>query len=277
MDWFRSHHGAPTDPKWRPVAKRAGIRFGDVAAIVWALLDYASANATERGSIEGFDTETLALTFDYEQQHIEAVIAALHDKHILANSRFVAWEKRQPKRDDGASERAKAWRERNRTQPNATERPEKNREESEQKERPAARKRADEIPPGFDDFWQAYPRKTAKPAALKAYRRAAAKGATPEQILAGLETYKRTKPDYADWAHPATWLNNERWNDEPQTSAQRTIAAAAQAGLIPMQYDEPWPQRLKAWRGGMTWNWAQWGPKPGEPGCRVPSSLLEAA
>ena len=37
--WFRSWHGAPTDPKWLGIAKRAGVAPGFAVAIAWALMD----------------------------------------------------------------------------------------------------------------------------------------------------------------------------------------------------------------------------------------------
>lgn len=64
----------------------------------------------------------------------------------------------------------------------------------------------------FETFYSQYPRKIAPAKARQAYR-AARKKATLNDILAGLDTYKRTKPAYADWAHPSTWLNGERWLD----------------------------------------------------------------
>ena len=65
----------------------------------------------------------------------------------------------------------------------------------------------------FDVFWAAYPRRTAKFAAQKAYARARTVASAAE-ILAGVEAYKRRKPEYADWCHPATFLNQGRWMDE---------------------------------------------------------------
>jgi hypothetical protein len=114
MDWFRSHHGAPTDPKWLTIGRRARVRPGDVAAIVWALLDHASQNEDDRGSIAGFDVEALADFYQYDVEQIEAVVAALVDKGIIAGNRFSAWGKRQPKRerpDDNSASRVKAFRE----------------------------------------------------------------------------------------------------------------------------------------------------------------------
>lgn len=31
----------------------------------------------------------------------------------------------------------------------------------------------------------------------------------------GVRRYLTSKPAYADWAHPETWLNKGRWMDEP--------------------------------------------------------------
>lgn len=114
MNWFRSHHGAPTDPKWITIARRAGIRPGDVAAIIWALLDYASQN-DDRGSIDGHDSEMLADFFGYETAQIDGVKAAMIEKHVIVNNRFSAWDKRQPAREDvTAAERKRSQRERER-------------------------------------------------------------------------------------------------------------------------------------------------------------------
>lgn len=67
----------------------------------------------------------------------------------------------------------------------------------------------------FDsEFWPRYPHKVGKPAALTAFiaaRRKASMGA----ILGGLERYKATIPDGQQWLNPATFLNQERWTDEP--------------------------------------------------------------
>lgn len=65
----------------------------------------------------------------------------------------------------------------------------------------------------FSEFWAAYPRKVAKPGALKAFRKARDK-ADMAEIMAGLGRYQSQKPEYADWRHPATWLNDEGWADD---------------------------------------------------------------
>jgi len=71
----------------------------------------------------------------------------------------------------------------------------------------------------FETFWDQYPKKVARRAAERAYR-AALSRATPEQIQAGLQSYRKQmdgkEAQYI--AHAATWLNADRWADEAGTS-----------------------------------------------------------
>jgi hypothetical protein len=69
----------------------------------------------------------------------------------------------------------------------------------------------------FARFWDAYPRKVAKPEAWKAFKRAKP---TDEDVQAMLEAIVRQKlPEKVKAGearyvcHPATWLNQERWRD----------------------------------------------------------------
>ena len=112
MDWFRSWHGAPTDVKWLVIAKRAQVAPGMVSALVWALLDYASQN-DDRGSIANFDVETYAIYTGWDEEQIDAILAAMRDKELITDdSRLASWEKHQPKREDDSNNRVKAFRER---------------------------------------------------------------------------------------------------------------------------------------------------------------------
>lgn len=65
----------------------------------------------------------------------------------------------------------------------------------------------------FAEWWASYPCKDSKKAAEKAYATARRK-ASPEQLLIGVSRYRDTKPASQSWAHGASWLNKERWNDE---------------------------------------------------------------
>jgi hypothetical protein len=67
----------------------------------------------------------------------------------------------------------------------------------------------------FPAFWEAYPRRVGRGDAAKAWAKAVAK-ADPEVIIQGAARYAadpNRAPEYT--AHPATWLNGERWADDP--------------------------------------------------------------
>jgi len=66
----------------------------------------------------------------------------------------------------------------------------------------------------FLAFWAAFPRKTAKPKAYQAWKAARKRGVFADIIIAAAKRYRDSparKPDFT--AHPATWLNGERYND----------------------------------------------------------------
>jgi len=78
--------------------------------------------------------------------------------------------------------------------------------------------------PDFDAFWKAYPRKTAKKNAEQAWK----KITTPiETILNAIERQKKTqqwiKDNGAFIPHPATWLNQERWNDQLEFKQENNL------------------------------------------------------
>ena len=68
----------------------------------------------------------------------------------------------------------------------------------------------------FDEFWKAYPNKVGKPKAKAAFVKALRAASWPE-IEDGLRRYV-AKTDDRPWCNPATWLNQERWADQPAPS-----------------------------------------------------------
>jgi len=86
-------------------------------------------------------------------------------------------------------------------------------------------------------FWPEYPNKVGKPAAQRAFI-AARKRADLIVIMVGLDRYIREKPPDRPWLNPATFLNQDRFNDEPAipdanakpsriTNAEQSAAAMA--------------------------------------------------
>lgn len=75
--------------------------------------------------------------------------------------------------------------------------------------------------PLFDEFWRTYPRRVGKDDARRAWagtrsKLGAAQRADPRHIIAAAARY-RDDPNRVDQftAHPATWLNQGRWDDDP--------------------------------------------------------------
>ena len=70
----------------------------------------------------------------------------------------------------------------------------------------------------WEQFYAAYPRKVARPAALRAWKRVKMTPEVFERIMKALEAAKRSEQWVKDKGkfipYPATWLNQERWNDE---------------------------------------------------------------
>jgi hypothetical protein len=83
---------------------------------------------------------------------------------------------------------------------------------------------------GFANFWERYPKKAAKPRALKEWKKINPAGQVLVELMAGLEKQKVS----SDWLkdggqfipHPATWLNSRRWEDEIQHVAQASTSDA---------------------------------------------------
>lgn len=85
--------------------------------------------------------------------------------------------------------------------------------------------------PDFSRFWSLYPRKAAKGSARRAWSKAV-RVAEVEEILEGVARYA-TDPnrDPAYTAHPATWLNGERWLD-PALPSRETRASRKESEVM---------------------------------------------
>lgn len=87
---------------------------------------------------------------------------------------------------------------------------------------PSAAPRPAPEPPGFAEFWRAYPRRTDKGGARKAYAKAIQR-ADPAELLAGALRLARDPnlPEAQFVPHASTWLNGERWDDGPLPARSR--------------------------------------------------------
>lgn len=103
-DWFRWWHGTVTDNKFLWVCRRAGQRRGDVGMVWCALLEHAS-QAEDRGSIAGFDAESMDCALDVEDGSTQKIIDAFMAKGMIdSDGRLTGWDRRQPKREDSGGD-----------------------------------------------------------------------------------------------------------------------------------------------------------------------------
>ena len=81
----------------------------------------------------------------------------------------------------------------------------------------------------FDHFWYEYPKKVAKPDAVRAWGKLKPDEALSAEIYRGLTRWKNSDEWSRDGGryipHPATWLNGRRWEDEIPQRVMRSAAA----------------------------------------------------
>jgi hypothetical protein len=70
----------------------------------------------------------------------------------------------------------------------------------------------------FDQFWAIYPRKVGKGDARKAFLRALRNGANAGELIRAVKAQQFSRDPHFR-AHPTTWLNSERWHDNPKDVA----------------------------------------------------------
>lgn len=99
----------------------------------------------------------------------------------------------------------------------------------------------------FEAFWKAYPRRTEKGNARKAFEKAFTNlreqysiAEVIEKIMSGVDAYaENADPDYL--CHPATWLNGCRWDDEPASIGKVKKKSHSDFGKYDeTTADEPW-------------------------------------
>jgi hypothetical protein len=100
-----------------------------------------------------------------------------------------------------------------------------------------AKKRTDD--PGFDLFWERYPRCIDKEGTRKAFDRARTV-ATLEQILVGLALYPFNRETHLQ-PHATTWLNQRRWEGYKIVAAPTVQAAPETRTSWRAKYEPPAP------------------------------------
>ena len=246
MDWCRLWHDAPDDPKWRVIARKAGVRAGDVWSI-WCRMMVNASKSAKRGYLDGWDDEDEAAALDFEPAEVTAIREAMEGKTLEGN-RLIGWEKRQPKRErpgDDSAGRVKAFRERqadvtpcNASDGQETPRLDKSRVDKKPTTPPVVPPTGDDAS-GFDRFWKAYPKRQSSGAnprqpAEKAFHAAVKAGASAADLIAAAESYAAEmraagKLGTEFVCQAQTWLRQARWKDTtgPPAKPQATSSVDA--------------------------------------------------
>lgn len=104
---------------------------------------------------------------------------------------------------------------------------EKDKETDKEKEKEKEKERLER----FARFWDAYPRKVAKPEAQKSFKKIDPDDDLLAAMLRAIERWKKSdqwqKDGSAFIPYPATWLNQHRWEDEPPEERKpfKTVSA----------------------------------------------------
>lgn len=239
--WWRAYDEAVDDPKL--------IMLSDRAHRTWFnLMCIASANG---GTLP--DTKVVAIKLRMPVQRAAAILtelaaAGLFDRREDGKFEPHNWKGRQFQ-SDVSTERVKRFRERERnvsvTPPDTENR--KQITETEKKETRASAL-ADGWPPDFrEQFWNRYPNKVGKPKAIAKLELCMRRGIVWSAIMSGLDGYIHAKPPDRAWLNPETFLNQERWADQPAavTNGRRTVLDAADDLIAKLKaLDEPPPNGL---------------------------------
>jgi hypothetical protein len=95
----------------------------------------------------------------------------------------------------------------------------------------------------FDEFWSAYPRKLGIGAAERAWKKAT-KDDDADRIIARVKDYGWSKdPQYIP--HPATWLNQKRWLDDPPKPAEKKETLSQYYARLAMEGEDMEPNILQ--------------------------------
>lgn len=112
--WFRVWTDMVNDPKFRTIARISKQEVSRVLSVYLYMMTCAS-NASERGRTDGWCDEDVATALSIETSDVEAIREAMQGR-VLDGDYLTGWEKRQPLKEDGSAERARAWREAKKTE-----------------------------------------------------------------------------------------------------------------------------------------------------------------
>jgi hypothetical protein len=251
--WWRAYDEAVDDPKL--------ILLSDKAHRAWfCLMCVASANGGVLPDIKIVAVKLRTTPQRAAAALAELVQAGLFDQREDGKFEPHNWSVRQYKSDvtdPTNASRQKRYRDRHRNGQNTvtdtvTVTPPREQRQITDTEAEKKETRANALAEGWpadfrEQFWARYPNKVGKPKALAKLDQCMRRGIGFAEIMDGLERYIASKPADRAWLNPETFINQERWADQPAavTNGRRTVQQAADDLLEKLRlFDEPAPDGL---------------------------------
>lgn len=94
--FFKVWHGLPERPVLGLMAQKAGVSKAAFIGVWVALLDYASRQPKDRGTIKNIDSELLACSLGLTQEEVQSIMQRLWDYNWLEGDKIVRWVIEQP-------------------------------------------------------------------------------------------------------------------------------------------------------------------------------------
>lgn len=211
IPWFRFYNEVLDDPKVQRLAP-------DMFKVWVNMLCLASRND---GLIPPLNDVSFAfrVTPELAQEFVSRLIdCGLIDKGRNGVLKPHQWDSRQFK-SDTSTERVKRFRKRSKTVTETVNETDQNRTEQNREEPPIVPPRGTTYTPAFEEFWKSYPRPVGKGAAFRAWKNAKPNPQILTAMVAAITVQKKsdqwTKDNGQFIPHPATWINQRRWEDEP--------------------------------------------------------------
>jgi hypothetical protein len=268
MRWWRAYEEAATDPKLQLLP-------AELFRTWFNLMCIASKNGGELPALAH-----LSYTLQMKPEKAAQALAQLHKVGLLdkTDTGFAPhnWNGRQYKSDatdETAAERMRRYRERRRNNRNGdvtvtVPREQITETDTEKEETRASALIDDDWPKDFrEQFWNRYPNKVGKPKALAKLEGARKRKVPWRSIMDGLERYIRDKPADRAWLNPETFVNQERWNDQPANAGHKPDLSP----VPPSHID--WDAVLTSFKRFGVWS-KHAGPDLDSPECRAPPDML---
>ncbi len=237
MKWYKASNNLISDSELKLISHKAGVKHYVTVVTFHSLLERCSRNGSSIFPSGDTLAEEISIELGIDASEIDTCLSWLERHKKIKGNMLVNWEIYQ---ESTSTQRVREWRERkanetlhNVSNVSVTDVTQRRGEENRVDKKERNKTPKEDFWEPFGVFWRTYPRKEKRADAYKAYVKALKK-TSHDEIIAGVDRYLKNKPAYAAWAHPTSWLNAERWNDNfeakvsliPQAKSKNLVAGS---------------------------------------------------